>query len=112
MMRVLKKKFKKKNKSITILPKIKTKRKIGRWCEYYAGRLPYPMECSNNKSMPISKLFKGKKIIVLKDRSNCVECKRNIEWPSWKRGDWGKIIEAIEKGENLTDMDPPNQEMR
>ena len=133
-MKILKKRFRKKKKTppggdklkhpmqegIVIKPKslfskklVKIKPKQGRWCEYYEGRLPYPMECSHNKSMPLSQIFKGNEVHTISDRSNCVNCKRAPQWHSWKRGDWTKIIKAIvEDKEDLTDMDPPNQEMR
>jgi len=89
------------------LKPIKIKPKLGRWCEYYSGRLPYPSECSFNKSMPVSRLFNSGKITIMHDRSNCVKCKRAPQFIPWKHGDWDKIKEAIEKGEDLTDMDPP-----
>ena len=107
-MRTLKKKYMK-NKTVKLRPivRIKKKPKIGRWCKYYAGRLPYPIECSGNKNMPISRIFKDKKITVLRNRSDCVHCKRSPEFLEWKRGDWDKIKEAISNGENLIDMDHP-----
>jgi hypothetical protein len=89
------------------LKPIKIKKKLGRWCEYYEGRLPFPIECSNNKAMPKSYLFKGSEKILVRDTSNCLKCNRNPSFISWKRGDWYRVIESIKKGDDLTDMDPP-----
>ena len=120
-MLILKKKFKLKKKfpggdklkCKPILTKlIKIKPKQGRWCEYYEGRLPYPLECSMNKEKPLTQIFKSEEVITLSNRENCVECKRSVEWPSWKKGDWDKIKQAIANGDDLTDMDPPNQEIK
>ncbi|MCP4374014.1 MAG: hypothetical protein GY797_38805 [Deltaproteobacteria bacterium] len=120
-MKVLKKKFKKlliKKKAPSLLKipqkpiKLKIKPKLGRWCEYYEGRLPYPMECSSNKSMPLSQIFKGKEVTTIRHTPNCVDCERAPQFHAWKKGDWAKIIEAIKRGEDLTDMDPPRQGMR
>lgn len=118
-MKILKKKFKKRvsgggklKHPVFIMPKLKIKPKQGRWCEYYEGRIPYPIECSSNKDMPISQIFKGREIITIRSTPNCTECQRTVEWQSWKRGDWDKIMNAIKAGEDLTDMDPPNQEER
>jgi len=96
------KRLKKKFKHLGPKPKIKIKLK-----RYYEGRLPFPLECSTNKAAPIQHLFKDGKKIIAKETPDCPECKRNPNWYSWKRGDWFKIIEAISKGEDLTDMDAP-----
>jgi len=88
---------------------IKIKPKLGRWCEYYEGRLPYPAECSSNQNMPLSQIFKGKEVITMRHTPNCPKCKRAPQFHAWKRGDWAKIIEAIKKGEDLSDMDPPRE---
>jgi len=101
-MRVLKKKYRK-NYKPTIKP-IKIQPKLGRWCEYYEGRLPYPIECSTNKGMPKSQIFKGNKIITIRDTSNCVNCKRSVEWESWKKGSWDRVKKAIAQSEDLTDV--------
>ena len=94
-----------------ILPKlIKIKPKLGRWCSCIEGRLPYPIECTTNKSSPVAGYFKKGKHTVTKNNGECVNCKRFPEWHSWKKGDWNKIKEAIKQGEDLRDMDPPNQE--
>lgn len=129
-MKVLKKKFQKirikrpvkiapdedtlKYKPTTILKltKIKIKPKLGRWCEYYKGRIPYPMECQVNRETPTSSYFKNGKEIVTKRTPVCVNCKRSVEWRAWKRGDWDKIIAAISKGEDLKDMDAPIKEIK
>ncbi|MDP8268208.1 MAG: hypothetical protein P9L97_05715 [Candidatus Tenebribacter davisii] len=108
-MKVLKKRFRKIQKEeVKRIPKkiIKAK-KMGRWCEYYDGRLPFPMECSGNKELPVAKLYKDGVITILHNRPNCVACKRAPEFQSWKRGDWRKITEAIENGEDLRDHPSP-----
>ena len=112
-MKVLKKKFRK-IKKITkpILKPIVRKPKVGRWCKYYEGRLPFPTECSMNKDMPITRLFKDGKSIVLRDRSECVKCDRNPHWIHWKNGVWSKVINEINKGEDLSDMPAPIQEIQ
>ncbi len=121
-MKILKSKFKKiiikrtqegivikpqNNTHKTPLKPIKIKKKLGRWCEYYEGRLPYPIECSNNKSMPTSYMFKGEEKTKVRDNSNCPNCKRAPSFIAWKRGVWDKIKNAITNGEDLTDMDSP-----
>ena len=93
------------------LPKIKIKPKLGRWCEYYDGRIPYPAECSYNKSSPVGVYFKKGEMIVTHKRENCPDCKRSVDWRSWKDGAWEKIKYAISQGEDLTDMNPPNQDI-
>jgi len=112
-MRVLKKKYRKKKKLPklikipTKLKPIKIKPKIGRWCEYYDGHLPYPMECSYNKKMSVSAVFKGVEKTILRNFPNCENCNRAVDYTSWKSGLWDKVKEAIAKGEDLTDMDSP-----
>lgn len=111
-MKILKKKFQKikhPNKPILKLPTIKIKRKQGRWCEYYEGRLPYPAECSYNKTSPIGAYFKKGKMFTTHKREKCPDCKRSVDWRSWKDGDWDRIQYAISQGDDLTDMNPPNQ---
>ena len=103
-MRDLKKKYRKKLKKIIKLPKIPVKKKLGRWCKYYEGRLPYPIECSTNKNMPLSAIYNKGKESIIRDNSDCPDCTRNVEWPSWKRGSWDKVIAAIAQGEDLTDI--------
>jgi hypothetical protein len=105
-MKKLKAKFRKK----TELPKIKKKKRIGRWCQYYEGRLPFPIECSTNKSIPITKIFKGGKSFVLKARPLCKTCKRNPSFISWKEGRWDSIINAIKNGKDLSNMPAPDRE--
>lgn len=103
-------KLKYKPTMILKLPTIKIKPKLGRWCEYYEGRIPYPIECNYNKTSPIGVCFnKGEKTIT-HERKNCPNCKRQVEWRSWKDGKWDKIKYAISQGDDLIDMDPPNQE--
>jgi len=107
-MKILKKKFRKKKlpKIIRkILPKIKKKQ--GRWCEYYEGRLPFPIECSHNKTQPIARVFKDGKSTIVRNTPNCVNCKRAPEFLEWKKGEWDKVKEAIANHEDLRDMDPP-----
>jgi len=98
-MKVLKKKFRKKeSKRIVrkIIRKIVRKKPLGRWCEYYEGRLPYPIECQSNKEVPLCI-----------DRPNCKKCNRHLEWADWKGGMWEKVNQAVQNGEDLTDMDSP-----
>jgi len=97
-MRKLKTKFKKKKRK---LEKIIVKKKLGRWCEYYSGRLPYPIECQWNAQIP-----------AVIDRPNCRKCKRSVHFQAWKYGIWEKIKYAIAQGEDLTNMNPPNQEIK
>lgn len=92
--------------------RIPIKPKLGKWCNYYEGRLPFPMECSTNKSMPVSKVYKGKDVIVIRNTPDCPTCKRAPEFYSWKRGDWDKIKKAISKGEDLRDMPVPIEQGR
>lgn len=108
-MKVLKKKFKKKKilQTPRILKKIIKEPKIGRWCSYYEGRLPFPIECSHNKTQPVTKIFKDGKSTIIKNTPNCVNCTRNPEFLEWKKGEWDKVKEAIINGEDLRDMDPP-----
>lgn len=112
-MKVLKKKFKKIQPKVSpplILSKLKKiKPKLGKWCEYYEGRLPYPIECSTNKETPVTCYFEDGDKYILRDRSNCATCQRSVEWIPWKKREWDKIKEAIANGEDLTDMDPPFQ---
>jgi len=98
-MRKLKAKFKRKKfKKIPInLPKIK---KLGKWCEYYEGVLPYPINCQWNKQIP-----------ACFDKPNCKTCKRDVHFQAWKAGMWDHIKFAIQQGEDLTDMNAPNQEI-
>lgn len=86
---------------------IKIKPKQGRWCEYYEGRLPYPMECQYNKNTPVGMYVRFGEIVHTYDRLKCVDCNRAPQWHSWKKGDWDKIIEAIANLEDLRDMEPP-----
>ena len=88
-MRKLKAKYRKKKKTIIS--------KLGRWCQYYSGRIPFPIECESNCVAPLNY-----------DRPFCQKCKRNVEYIAWKSGGWDKIIIAVKNGEDLTDMDSPN----
>lgn len=106
-MKVLKKIFKRKPKSILALPLIKIKRKKGKWCDCYEGRLPYPIECQSNKASPISYVFESGESTLVYDRSICVDCKRQVEFIPWKSGEWDKVKKAIANCEDLRDMDPP-----
>ncbi len=107
-MRTLRKKFRKIKKP---LKRIVIKPKLGRWCNCYAGKLPCPTECSYNKEIPITRSFKDGKVTVLHDRTECVSCNRAPAFIPWKRGKWDKIKEAIQQGEDLRDMDPPEYGM-
>jgi len=75
---------------------LKIKKKQGRWCEYYEGRLPYSIECSYNKENPV--LFK---------KPNCRNCERYVTWTSKVEGLWKNIITRIEKGEDLINEPSP-----
>ncbi len=122
-MKVLKKKFKRKKrapggdklkpKSSTtlILPKVKIKPRQGKWCDYYEGRLPFPIECTNNKRFPEDSYFVDGKKVVTKTMPLCIKCERYPQYHSWKRGDWDEIIELIKQVKDLREMDPPNQEV-
>jgi hypothetical protein len=123
-MKVLKKKFKKKFKKIPggdkleykpkttiVLPRIKIKPKQGKWCDVYEGRLPYPIECQNNKASPISYIFESGEKTLVYDRTCCIKCKRAVEFIPWKNGEWDKIKEAIANKEDLRDMFPPGKEI-
>ncbi len=110
-MKVLKKKFRKKEPAEKdklnrpICKKIIMKKKLGRWCNCYEGRLPYPIECQNNKLHPITYIFKDGKKTLLCDRSICLSCERQVEFIPWKGGRWEKIKTAIANSEDLRDMD-------
>lgn len=110
MAKVLKKKFRKKKPAERKLTKIIKKEKIGRWCDAYKGRLPYPIECTKNKRDPVLCIFKDGKKIVLSDKSICLECVRQVTYKSWRNGDWDKIKEAIADKEDLRDHPPPGRE--
>ncbi|RLD79761.1 MAG: hypothetical protein DRJ10_08320 [Bacteroidetes bacterium] len=92
-MKKLKKKFQKKK------PKLVKIKKLGRWCEYYVGRIPFPIECQWNQVTPLCQ-----------DRPNCVTCNRRVTWQKWKDGIWDKIKYAISQGDDLTDMPSPELE--
>jgi len=105
-MKKLKIQFKSKKKLIpkiiipTTLRKIIIKPKLGKWCQYYEGRIPYPIECQWNKVPPLCIA-----------KPNCRYCKRDIKWDDWKSGKWEIISQNVQKGENLTDMESPFIEM-
>jgi hypothetical protein len=106
-MKKLRAKFKNKIKLKTTSTPETTTKKLGCWCSYYPGRLPYPIECSNNKAIPVSTIFKDGKPRVTRNYPACVYCDRNPSFASWKRGDWAKIIQAIADGEDLRDHPAP-----
>ncbi len=121
-MRKLKKKFRKKvpggdklkyePEVVLWLPKLKKiKPKQGKWCDYYEGRLPFPIECTNNKRFPEDSYFVDGKKVVTKTMPLCIKCERYPQYHSWKRGDWDEIIELIKQVKDLREMDPPNQEV-
>jgi len=114
MTRVLKEKYRKIQKPIIKkarkITKIIKPKKIGRWCSYYENRLPYPVECANNKSNPVSTIFKDGKPRITRNYPNCVCCKRNPTFYSWKKGDWDLIIQAIADGEDLSNHPAPGRE--
>jgi hypothetical protein len=97
-MRKLKRKLRKKDKPVRVIRRIKIKPKLGRWCQYYEGRLPYPIECQSNTDPALHQ-----------KRPFCRKCKRVVEWEPWKKGVWDKIKEAIKNGEDLQDMEAPKQ---
>jgi len=107
LMRKLKKIYRKKKipggdklkyKPIIIKKLVKIK-KIGKWCAYYPGRLPFPIECQWNSVPPLCH-----------DRPNCIKCNRKVTWQPWRNGIWDKIKYAISQGENLMDMESPESE--
>jgi len=95
-MRKLKKKFQKPTPKLVRMIKLK---KPGRWCEYYTGRIPFPIECQWNSVPPLCH-----------NRPNCIKCNRRVTWQKWKDGVWEKVKYAISQGEDLTDMESPEKE--
>lgn len=121
MSRTVKIKRKKKKPKLKTIPKIipkkkiiptknlklKAIKKIGYWCDYYPGRLPFPIECSYNKSSPIEYIFiQGEKKCV-KNFPDCPDCKRSIGFEDWKNGKWNKVINEIKKGVDLRNQPIP-----
>lgn len=107
----IKTKIKKKISPLSTLPTLKRiKPKQGKWCSYYEGRLPFPIECASNRDMLEVSYFKDKKKYVLKDFSECKNCKRYPVYSYWKRGDWDHIIKLIKENKDLREMNPPDQE--
>jgi hypothetical protein len=110
MRKVKIKKIKKKVlQPIVIKPKIKLKpiKITGFWCEYYPGRLPYPIECSYNKSSPRDVIFIHGKEKVTRYTPKCPKCKRSVKFPDWKAGKWDKVKQEIEKGADLREQPSP-----
>lgn len=99
-------KIKRKKKPLK-LPKIKNKpkllkiKKVGYWCSYYEGRIPFPIECSYNKQMPYECIFIHGKKKVIKDFPECKTCDRFVSWEDWKLKKWDKIQEEVKKGKDL-----------
>jgi hypothetical protein len=88
-------------------PKLKPIKKVGKWCDYYIGRLPFPIECSYNKLSPLEVIFiQGKKKIV-KDFPNCSNCNRSVGYEDWKKGKWDKVKSEIKKGADLRNQPSP-----
>ena len=99
-MRKLKIRVKKKKLTKIIIPtKLKRIEKVGKWCNYYKNRIPFPIECQWNSVPPLCH-----------NRPKCVKCDRRVTWQKWKDGHWDKIKYAISQGENLTDMESPEKE--
>jgi hypothetical protein len=71
---------------------------VGRWCEYFPGRLPYPIECHYGRTFP-----------YVAERPNCRTCERSVEYTAWKSGVWRRVIEEIKKGIDLRDQPSPFQ---
>lgn len=88
-------------------PKLLKIKKIGKWCEYFEGRLPYPIECTYNKETPKTYIYEGKTKTLSKNTPNCPTCKRSVEWDDWKNGKWNKVREEIKKGHDLSDQPSP-----
>jgi len=96
--------FKYKGQAIKILPKKEEKARpkivkilpVGRWCEYYENRLPFPVECQFNSDIPLCI-----------EKPNCKKCNRKVLFSDWKEGKWRNIATMIEKGENLSGMENP-----
>jgi hypothetical protein len=95
---------------ITKKLKLKPIKKIGRWCDYYIGRLPFPIECSYNKSSPINYIFINGKKKRVKNFPACSKCKRDIKWTDWKEGKWDKVKSEIKKGADLRNQPSPCSE--
>jgi hypothetical protein len=92
---------------ITKKPKLKPIKKIGKWCNCYPGRLPFPIECSNNKSSPYEVIFTNGKKKIVKNFPDCPTCKRDIKWTDWKEGKWDKVKLEIKKGADLRNQPSP-----
>jgi hypothetical protein len=82
-------------------PKLKPIKKTGFWCDYYPGRLPFPIECSYNKSSPIEYIFIQKERKCVKNFPKCPNCNRSVSWEDWKKGKWNNVIQEIKKGADL-----------
>lgn len=88
-------------------PKLKKITILGKWCDYYQGRLPFPIECSLNKEAPLQYIFKGKEKIKTKETPNCITCERFPKYNDWKSGKWDKVKEEIKKGADLRNQPSP-----
>ncbi len=94
-MRTFKYKIKKAPKVIS-KPKIVKTIPVGRWCEYYENRIPFPVECQFNSDIP-----------GCQDKPNCKKCERKVIFSDWKAGKWRSIANRVQNGENLSLMENP-----
>jgi len=101
----IKRKKKKPETKKPLLKKIKPR--LGRWCEYYEGRLPFPIECAYNKETPFWVLYEKGEKTISKNTPNCPKCNRSIEYEDWKLGKWKKVEQEIKKGADLSDQPSP-----
>ena len=91
-----------KTKVLLGLQKTKIKKKQGRWCEYYEGRVPYPIECGTNRKHP-----------RVCTHPNCLTCERSVSYRPWKNNIWDDVIERVSKGrQDLSDWPSPEDTMR
>jgi len=89
-------------KKISFFKMPKIVKKQGRWCEYYSGRVPYPIECSTNIKHP--------RVV---DHPNCVTCKRKVSYRAWRNNIWDNIFERVSKDrQDLTDWPSPEDIMK
>lgn len=88
-------------------PKLRPIKKIGMWCDYYQGRLPFPIECTYNRQSPLEVIFVNGEKKVVKNTPKCPTCTRFITWEDWKLGKWNKVQAEIQKGADLRDQPSP-----
>jgi hypothetical protein len=88
-------------------PKLRPIKKIGYWCDYFPGRLPFPIECTYNRQSPLECIFINKVKKIVKNTPKCPSCQRYVTWEDWKKGKWNKTIQEIKKGADLRNQPVP-----